>query len=74
MRIQGTTIKGEMPLPNIYLNKGKYPQSGKEMITFSTMSDINRISQVYADKPKQSMYYAVGLQTAIPLAIPHAYR
>ena len=26
-----------------------------------------------ADRPKQSMQSAVGLQTAIPLAIPHVY-
>ena len=23
--------KNKMPLPNIYLSKGKYPQSGKEL-------------------------------------------
>ena len=30
MRVQGTTCtwKEQMPLPNIHLNKGKYPQSG----------------------------------------------
>ena len=30
MRAQGTTWKEQMPLPNIHLNQGKYPQSGKE--------------------------------------------
>ena len=29
-RFQGTTLIGQMPLPNIHLNKGKYPYSGKE--------------------------------------------
>ena len=28
---QGTTWKGQWPLPNIHDNKGKYPQSGKEI-------------------------------------------
>ena len=53
-------LKGQMPLPNIHINKGKYPQSGKEIKTFNTISNISCISQVYADKPKQSMLYAVG--------------
>ena len=44
-----------MPLPNIHLNKGKYTPCGKEPKCFSTISDINHISQVYADNPKQSM-------------------
>ena len=55
MRIQGTTWKRQMTLPNIHLNNGKYPQSSKENKTFSTISDISHISQGYADKPKQSM-------------------
>ena len=42
-----------MPLPNIHLNKGKYPQSSKELKHVSTISDIRRIIQDYADKPKQ---------------------
>ena len=29
-----------MPLPNIHLKKGKYPQSGKELINFSTIPDM----------------------------------
>ena len=71
---QGTTSKGQMQLPNIHINKGKYPQSSKELYIFSTISDISCISQVYVDKPKQTtMQYAVGLQAAIPLAIPHVY-
>ena len=28
---QGTTWEGQMPLPNIHLHKGKYPQNGKEL-------------------------------------------
>ena len=52
--IQETTGKGQMQLLNIHFNKGKYPQSGKENTNFSIISDINRISQVHADKPKQS--------------------
>ena len=55
MIIQGITWKGQMPLPNIHLSKGKYPQSAKEITNFSIVSDINRISQAYADKPKQPM-------------------
>ena len=50
-----------MPLPNIHLNKGKYPQSGKEINNVSTISDTSCISQVNADKTKQSMLNAVGL-------------
>ena len=52
MRVQGTTRKGQMPLPNIHLNTGNYPQSGKELNNFSTISDISHISQFYADKPQ----------------------
>ena len=51
-RVQGTTWKEEMQLPNIQLNKGKYPQSGKELFNFSIVSDISHTSQVNADKPK----------------------
>ena len=42
-----------MPLPKIYINKGKYQQSGKELTNrnISSISDIGRISQIYADKP-----------------------
>ena len=29
-RVQRTTLKGQMTLPNIYLNKGKYLYSGEE--------------------------------------------
>ena len=29
-RVQGTTCKEQIPLPNIHLNKGKYPQSSRE--------------------------------------------
>ena len=40
-----TTWKGQMPLPNIHLiNNSKYPQSGKEIKTFSTISDISHSS------------------------------
>ena len=52
-RVQGTTWKEQMPLPNIHLNKGKYTQSGKELKHFSTISDVSRTSHVYTDKPKQ---------------------
>ena len=55
MRVQGTTWKEQMPLPNIHLNNGKYPQNDKEVKFFSSISDISHISQVYADNPKQSM-------------------
>ena len=34
MRVQGTTWNEQVPLPNIHLHKGKYPQSGKETLTF----------------------------------------
>ena len=63
-----------MPLQDIHVGTGKYSQSGDEDLNGSTISDISHISQVYRDKPKQSMQYAVGLQTAIPPAIPHVYR
>ena len=53
MRVQGTTWKEQIPLPNIHLNKGKYSQSGKELKNVSNISDISHTSQVYADKPKQ---------------------
>ena len=44
-----------MPLPNIHLKKGKYPQSGKELKHFRTISDIiYHISQLYADKPNNN--------------------
>ena len=46
-------LKGQMPLPNIHLKKGKYLQTGEEPLNFSTISDISHNSQVYADKPKQ---------------------
>ena len=55
-----------MPLPNIHLNKGKYTQSGEEPLKVNTISDISKISQDFADKPKQSMNYSMKLQTAIP--------
>ena len=42
-----------MPLLNIHLNKGKYPQNSKELKYFSTIADISHTSQVYADKPNQ---------------------
>ena len=41
---------------NIHLNKGNYPQCGKELTNFSIISDVSYIghtSQVYADMPKQ---------------------
>ena len=63
-----------MSLPNIHFNKGKYPQCGKEINNFSTIYDTSCISQAYTEKPKQSMQYVVGLQTAIPVAIPYVYR
>ena len=53
MRVHGTTLKAQMPLPNIHINNGKCPQSGKELKNFSTISDISQTSQVYAEKPKQ---------------------
>ena len=53
MRFQGTNWKEQMPLPNIHLKKGIYPQSGKELKHFSTISDISHTSQVHTDKPKQ---------------------
>ena len=31
MIIQGTTWKEQIALPNIHLNKGRYPQSDKEL-------------------------------------------
>ena len=46
MRMQETTWKGQMPFPNIHLNKGKYPQSSNEFYNVSTLSDISPISQV----------------------------
>ena len=46
-----------MPLPNIHLNNGNYPQRGKEIKNVSTIIDIHVrcISQVYPDNPKQSI-------------------
>ena len=38
LKVQGTSWKEQMPLPNIHLNKGKWPQSGKELYTFSSIS------------------------------------
>ena len=52
-RVQESTWKVQMPLPNILLNKGKYQQNDEERLNFSTISDISHISQVHADKPKQ---------------------
>ena len=51
--IQGTTWKGQMPLPNIHRNKVKYSQSGDKYVNVSTISNISHISQVYTDKPRQ---------------------
>ena len=51
-RVQRTNWKGPIKLPNIHVNKGKYPYSGKELLNFSTISGISPTSQVYADKPK----------------------
>ena len=42
-----------MSLPNIVLNKSKCPWSVDGALHFSTVSDINQIIQVDADKPKQ---------------------
>ena len=53
MRVQGTTRKEQMPLPNIHVNNGHYPPGGKELKFFSILADISPTSQVYADKPKQ---------------------
>ena len=55
MRVQGTTWKEQMALPNIHFNhsKGNYPQSGKELKHFSITSEISHTWQVYANKPKQ---------------------
>ena len=50
--VVGTIWNVWIPLPNILINKGKYPQSGEESLTVSTISDTSHISQVYADKPK----------------------
>ena len=44
-----------MQLPNIHLNKGKSPLRGEEHLDSSTIYDVSHISQVYEDKPKQSM-------------------
>ena len=52
-RVQGTTWKEQMPLANMHLSMGKYPQSGEELKNVSSISDISHISQVYADKSKQ---------------------
>ena len=51
IRVQGTSWKEQMPLPNVHLNKGKYLQSGKGIKNFSIISDISHTSQVYAGKP-----------------------
>ena len=45
-----------MSLPNIHLNKGKYPQSGEVLLNVSAY-DISHISQVYADKPQRSDFH-----------------
>ena len=50
-RVQGTTLKYQLPLPNIHLNKGKYPHSGDADLNGSRISDISHISQVYKDMP-----------------------
>ena len=41
-----------MSLPNIHLNKGKFPQSNEEPLNVN-ISDIKYISQVYANIPRQ---------------------
>ena len=51
--VHGTTWKRQMPLSNIHLSKGYYPQSDTKLKHFSIISDMSHISQVYADKPKQ---------------------
>ena len=55
-----------MAFPNILRNKDKYPQSGEEPLNLSIISDISHISQVYADKPKQSMQYGMGSKQLYP--------
>ena len=45
-----------MPLPNIHLNKGKYPLYGKDPLKVVSMGAICHISQFYASKPKQYIY------------------
>ena len=55
-RVQKTTRKGQIPLPNIHLNNGKYQYNRQNPLTFSNMSTISHINcQVYADKANQSM-------------------
>ena len=53
MRVQGTSRKEQMPLPNIHLNKGKYGLSGKEIKNVGIITDLSHTNQVYADKHKQ---------------------
>ena len=43
-RVQGTTGTGEMTLPYIYVNKGKYPLYGQDPLTFINVSDNSHIS------------------------------
>ena len=43
------TEKGQMLSPDIHLIKVKYPQSGEEPLTVSTLSDISHINQVYVN-------------------------
>ena len=61
--VQGTTCKGQIPLPNIHRNKGKYPLYGKELLNVISICAISHISQFYANKPKQYVQYAMGSVT-----------
>ena len=45
--------KGQMQLPNIHLNKSKYPLYGKETFSVISVCAIFHISKCYANKPKQ---------------------
>ena len=39
LKVQGTSWKEQMPLPNVHLIKGTYPRSSKENLKFSSIYD-----------------------------------
>ena len=49
MRVQGTTWKEQMPLPNIHLNNGKYPQNSKGLTFFRTIYIRDICEHVFLD-------------------------
>ena len=73
MRIQGTTREGQMPLPNIRLNKGKYAQSGKEITNHSTIPDKAALARFMQTSPNNQCSMLWGSNKQLFPYLCHMY-